>query len=232
MKIIKGNIFNTKCQTIVNTVNTVGIMGAGIALEFKFRYPEMFKKYKVLCDNGSFEMGKLWLYKHSNNKYVFNFPTKVDWKYPTKEEYLFRGLEKFAFSYERIGIKSIAFPLLGASNGGIGNERSLEIMEHYLTDCQIPIEIYQYDPKAYDDLYISFRNKLDEFSIEELILITKIKRHLLLKIIGAVKDTNIHSISQLATVNGIGLVTLEKVFMLCIKPAGITRQKQLDLGIL
>ncbi|KAL1029109.1 macro domain-containing protein [Haemophilus influenzae] len=76
----KGNIFSTQCDVIVNAVNCVGVMGAGIALEFKIRFPEMFKKYKEFCDNGSLDIGKLWIYSISNKKFGFNrilsFPTK------------------------------------------------------------------------------------------------------------------------------------------------------------
>jgi len=63
MKIIQGNIFSSPCQTRVNTINCVGVMGTGIALEFKLRYPDMFTKYKQLCEQQQLDIGKLWLYK-------------------------------------------------------------------------------------------------------------------------------------------------------------------------
>ena len=89
-----GNIFTTKCQTIVNTVNCVGVMGAGIAFEFKLREETMFKKYKQLCDAKQLNIGTLWIYKSDNNN-ILNFPTKYDWKLPSKQEYLEKGLQKF-----------------------------------------------------------------------------------------------------------------------------------------
>lgn len=90
----KGNIFNSQTQTIVNTVNCVGVMGKGIALVFKLRYPEMFDKYKVFCQSKMIGIGKLWLYKsEESTQWVLNFPTKFHWKYPSKIEYLEAGLQ-------------------------------------------------------------------------------------------------------------------------------------------
>ena len=84
-----GHIFNTKAQTIVNTVNCVGVMGKGIALVFKLRYPNMFVVYKEHCNAKRIAPGKLWLYKSEKNApWVLNFPTKFHWKYPSKMEYL------------------------------------------------------------------------------------------------------------------------------------------------
>ena len=71
------------------TVNCVGVMGKGIALVFKLRYPEMFDKYKVFCQSKMIGIGKLWLYKsEESTQWVLNFPTKFHWKYPSKIEYL------------------------------------------------------------------------------------------------------------------------------------------------
>jgi O-acetyl-ADP-ribose deacetylase (regulator of RNase III) len=136
VKVITGNIFTTKAQTIVNTVNCVGVMGAGIALECRLRFPEMYEKYVTLCDQGQLKIGLLWLYK-GDERWVLNFPTKKHWKYPSKKEYLEKGLEKFLSTYEQKGISSIAFPLLGASQGGIDGEESLAIMLSYLEQATI-----------------------------------------------------------------------------------------------
>ena len=85
-------------------------MGAGIALEFRLRYPKMLKEYKGLCEQNKISIGNLWLYK-SNDKSILNFPTKFHWKYPSKIEWLESGLQKFIESYENKGITSIAFPI-------------------------------------------------------------------------------------------------------------------------
>ena len=97
---IKGNIFNTKAQTVVNTVNCVGVMGKGIALVYKLRYPKMFDIYKDYCRQHLINIGKLWIYKgDENDPWVLNFPTKFHWKYPSKYEYIEKGLAKFVESY-------------------------------------------------------------------------------------------------------------------------------------
>ena len=159
IKFIKGNIFNSKAQTIVNTVNCVGVMGKGIALVFKLRYPKMFDLYKDHCKSKLIGIGKLWLYKGEENApWVLNFPTKFHWKYPSKIEYLEKGLEKFCSSYKDQGITSIAFPLLGSHNGGLNPEIVKELMFKYLSKCDIPIEIYKYDPEAPDDLFEDFKS--------------------------------------------------------------------------
>lgn len=141
LTIIKGNVFESEAQTIVNTVNCVGVMGKGIALEYKKRYPEMFVKYKQLCDKKLFNIGQLWLYK-TENKWILNFPTKLDWRNKTEIEYLELGLKKFVSEYKAKGITSIGFPLLGANNGGIDPKISLNIMCNYLQECEIPVYIY------------------------------------------------------------------------------------------
>lgn len=142
----KGNIFNTKMQTIVNTVNCVGVMGKGLALEFKLRYPDMFYKYKELCQSKLMGIGKLWIYKsESCPQWILNFPTKLHWKNPSKIEYIEAGLRKFVESYKEKGITSIAFPLLGTHNGGLGKSEVLELMYKYLEKCDLEVEIYEYE---------------------------------------------------------------------------------------
>lgn len=84
IKIIKGNIFTSNCQTLVNAVNCVGVMGAGIALECRLRYFEMYNRYVALCEENKIEIGLLWIYK-SPVKWILNFPTKKHWKYPSKK---------------------------------------------------------------------------------------------------------------------------------------------------
>ena len=102
----------------------------------------MFLRYKELCGKKLIRPGILWLYK-ADNKWILNFPTKDHWKNPSKIEYLESGLTKFLNTYKNKGITSIAFPLLGASNGGIDPDVSLEVMKKYLSQCDIEVEIYK-----------------------------------------------------------------------------------------
>lgn len=212
VKIINGNIFTSKCQTIVNTINCVGVMGAGIALEFRLRYPEMYKKYVNLCNEKKIAPGMLWLYK-SPEKWVLNFPTKNDWKDPSEEEYLHKGLEKFIGTYKVKNIQSIAFPLLGADKGKIDSETSLSIINFYLKNIDIETEIYIYNPSAEDDLYGEFKKFLASQSIKILSESINIKTHYLEKIISSIERDEVKQINQLLKTKGVGVKTLEKIFL-------------------
>lgn len=209
--IIKGNLFTSKAQTLVNTVNTVGVMGAGVALEFRLRYPDMFQKYVELCREKKIQIGKLWIYKNSN-KWILNFPTKEDWKKDSKIAYLEKGLKKFVDSYKEKEITSAAFPILGARNGKIPEEKSLELMQKYLQQCDIPIEIYQYDPNASDEIYHLIKSKFLAILNEELTQKTGIQKQYLKLLLDSLKDDSIKNMGKLASIEGLGTKTLEKVF--------------------
>lgn len=138
---LKGDIFSSPAQVLVNTVNTVGVMGKGVALEFKKRYPEMFKSYERVCNDKQLEIGKLLLWK-GPDKWVLMFPTKQHWRNPSKLEYIETGLQKFADTYMEKGITSAAFPRLGCGNGGLDWEKVRPLMERYLKPLLIPVYIY------------------------------------------------------------------------------------------
>ena len=211
-----GNIFTTKAQTIVNTINCVGVMGAGIAYEFRLRDKDMFEKYQQLCSKKNIDIGKLWIYQTDDEsasyEKILNFPTKYNWKLPSKEEYLHKGLQKFIQTYKEKNIKSIAFPILGADKGGLNPKKSLEIMRSYLGNLDIDVEIWHFNPTAKDDLYEKFKTlflKLDEqkIKVDSAIRIDKVR---LVK--KSLQDENINSLSSLLRVKGIGESTLEKLF--------------------
>lgn len=214
----KGNIFNTKMQTIVNTINCVGVMGKGIALVFKLRYPNMFDKYKELCQSKMIGIGKLWLYKASDcPQWVLNFPTKFHWKYPSKIQYLEAGLQKFLDTYEEKGITSIAFPMLGTHNGGLDKHEVKCLMEHYLSQCNIPIEIYDYDPNAPDDLFEEFKRKWNNIPKKDLRLVTGIRTLKQIETIDyAVNSGSIKSMSGLIEYPGIGIATMQRCYQIVL----------------
>ena len=212
IEVIKGNIFTSNCQTIVNTINCVGVMGKGVAFEYRLRYPEMCEKYVELCKNRLIQIGTLWIFK-APDKWILNFPTKFHWKYPSKVEYLEKGLQKFVETYHEKQITSIAFPMLGASNGGIDENISLATMEKYLSECDdIKVEIYKYDPTANDDLFISFKNFWLTTNENELSKKSGIKPLYVKKIKDALNNQNIYAMSQLLRFDGIGENTIEKAF--------------------
>lgn len=211
INVIKGNIFTTSCQVVVNTTNCVGVMGAGIALECKLRYPEMYKKYVELCAAKKIDIGMLWIYK-AQDRWILNFPTKKHWKYPSKEEYLHQGLEKFVATYKERGIESIAFPLLGADKGGIKPDVSLDIMTSYLNGLDLDIEIYKFDKNAKDDIYEGFKDWLNNNSVSYISSAAGISGSSVLKILEATNNTEICQLNQIASLKGVGIKTLEKIY--------------------
>ena len=137
-----GNIFESKAKTLVNTVNCVGVMGKGIAKEFKAMFPCMYNEYVVLCDAGYVQPGRPYLYTDITGASILNFPTKDHWRSPSKLSYIISGLKWFCENYKGLGIESIAFPPLGCGNGGLSWELVGPIMYHFLSALPIDVEIY------------------------------------------------------------------------------------------
>lgn len=225
IEIITGNIFTSQAQTLVNTVNCFGVMGKGLALEFRLRYPIMYERYVELCRLKKFEIGKLWIYK-TPQRWVLNFPTKDDWRKDSKIEYLELGLEKFIATYKDKGITSIAFPILGSRNGGIAEDISLEIMEKYLKQCKIPVQCYKYDPEAEDDIFPILKRRFGYVSFEKLNKDYKLTSDKINLLQLALENPQIRSLGKLANVKGIGLKTLVKLMV--ITDLQIPNKRSLD----
>lgn len=136
---VQGNLFESPAQVLVNPVNTEGVMGRGLAKDFKAMFPEMFRQYRTLCEKKQFVAGSLWLYK-TPHKWVLNFPTKTTWRQPSRLEYIDNGLQAFLRHYAQKGISSIAFPQLGCGNGELPWEQVQPLMERHLKP--LPIEVY------------------------------------------------------------------------------------------
>ena len=142
-------LFQSPAQALVNTVNTVGVMGKGIAAVFKKLYPEMYEEYRALCLQRKFEVGMLYIYR-TPNKTIVNFPTKKHWRQRSRVEFLQAGLRKFASRYADYGISSVSFPQLGCGHGELEWERQVRpVMERHLGHLPIPVYIHLY-PKSAD----------------------------------------------------------------------------------
>ncbi|MEG2867885.1 MAG: macro domain-containing protein [Terrisporobacter sp.] len=138
---IEGTVFNSPAKTIVNTVNCAGVMGAGIALEFKLRYPEMYEEYTKMCENKQIKIGIPKIHEYCDERWIMNFPTKGHWRFPSKIQWIESALKYFAENYEKRDMKSIAFPKLGTHNGGLEWEEVKVLMEKYLGNLNIPVYI-------------------------------------------------------------------------------------------
>lgn len=151
ISITKGNIFNSDCEAIVNTVNCVGVMGKGLALEFKKQYPINYHLYQKECDNQDVKIGKMFITETGymvGFKYIINFPTKIHWKDPSKLSYVTTGLQDLHDRLIELKIESIAVPALGCGLGGLYfNDIYYEIKKH-LSDLE-NINIKVYAPESY-----------------------------------------------------------------------------------
>lgn len=142
---VSGDLFQSHAKVLVNPVNTAGVMGKGLALAFKKRYPAMYESHRERCKSGQLEIGQLWLFK-AKNKWVLNFPTKKHWRNPSKAAYIEAGLQTFAQTYETLGIDSVAFPRLGCGAGELDWERQVKpLMAHYLATLPIEVLVYHFD---------------------------------------------------------------------------------------
>lgn len=137
-----GDMMQTKMDVIVIPVNTVGVMGCGIALWAKLKYPFIFESYRRLCKQGIYKIGDLALYKVSYNRWILLFPTKSEWSEKSELQYIEDGLIKLVGVYKELNIKSISFPALGCGYGELDFNRDVRpLMYRYLDPLPIPIEI-------------------------------------------------------------------------------------------
>lgn len=118
----EGNLLEADAEALVNTVNTVGVMGKGVALMFKEAFPENFKRYEDACAAKELHLGEMFATERSDlygPKWIVNFPTKAHWRYPSKLDWIEKGLDDLKRFVKANNIQSIALPPLGAGNGGL-----------------------------------------------------------------------------------------------------------------
>lgn len=141
-----GDILSEDAEAIVNTVNCVGIMGRGLALQYKNKYPQNFKEYELACKNEEVKPGKMFVHQTGqlmNPKYIINFPTKRHWKANSKIEDIEDGLDDLIKVIQNLGIKSIAIPPLGSGLGGLDWKIVKQKIEQKLSKIECQIVIYE-----------------------------------------------------------------------------------------
>jgi O-acetyl-ADP-ribose deacetylase (regulator of RNase III) len=149
-----GNMLEARPEALVNTVNCVGVMGKGIALQFKQAYPENYKFYRAACERGEVQPGRMLVYDNGqliHPRYIINFPTKQHWKEKSRLEYIETGLVALVKEIESRKIKSIAIPPLGAGSGGLDWNQVRSRIEKALaplTDVQILLYLPEGAPAA------------------------------------------------------------------------------------
>jgi O-acetyl-ADP-ribose deacetylase (regulator of RNase III) len=148
MKYITGNLFSAPTQALVNTVNTVGVMGKGIALQFKERFPLNFKIYEKACKTGEMKIGKMLVVKENTlegEKIIINFPTKTEWFKKSQYSYIEEGLKDLVSVIKEYNISSIAIPPLGCGNGGLQWTKVKVMMDAFLSSLS-HVEVLIYEP--------------------------------------------------------------------------------------
>jgi len=148
LEITRGDILKADTEALVNTVNCVGVMGRGIALQFRKAFPENFKTYKSACDKEKFRPGMMLVYdlnRFENPRYVVNFPTKRHWKGKSKIEDIESGLEALVKEVAKLNIRSIAIPPLGCGLGGLSWNQVKPIIQRAF-DALPDVHVFLYEP--------------------------------------------------------------------------------------
>jgi O-acetyl-ADP-ribose deacetylase (regulator of RNase III)/uncharacterized protein YwgA len=142
IRVSKGDVLESGAQTLVNTVNCVGVMGKGVALRFKERFPDMFRDYLGRCQRGEVALGRPYLYKRAKFPWILNFPTKYHWRSVSRVDDIVQGLEYLVQHYKEWGITSLAIPPLGCGQGKLYWEDVGPILYQYLSRLDLPVEMY------------------------------------------------------------------------------------------
>ncbi len=156
VKVIVNDIFKSKAQTLVNTVNTVGVMGKGLALEFKRRFPDMYEDYRRRCEAGEIKLGRPYLYRRSPLPWILNFPTKEHWRSVSRLNDIITGLNHLIEHYRDWGITSLAVPPLGCGQGQLEWRVVGRTLYRYLQRLEIPVELYAPFGTPPDQLQMTF----------------------------------------------------------------------------
>src|SRR6266700_2120693 len=143
-----GNLLEASADALVNTVNSVGVMGKGIALQFKQAFPENYEGYRQACERGEVEPGRMFVFATGNlmgPRFIINFPTKRHWKGKSKIQDVESGLDALVHVIQANRIKSIAVPPLGCGNGGLNWKSVRKLIERKLSPLE-NVEILVYEP--------------------------------------------------------------------------------------
>lgn len=146
----EGNLLDADVEAVVNTVNTVGVMGKGIALMFKEAFPENFQRYEAACKAKEVQVGRMFVTERRElmgPKWIVNFPTKQHWRQPTKLEWVVEGLKDLRAFIGEKGVRSIAIPPLGCGNGGLEWSQVRPEIEAALDDLE-GVDIVVYEPTS------------------------------------------------------------------------------------
>jgi len=206
LKITEGNILDTEAEAVVNTVNTVGVMGKGIALQFKQAYPENYKAYRAACQQGEVNLGRMFVFDTGRlgpQRYIINFPTKGHWKSRSRLEDIEAGLKDLVRVINEYRIHSIAVPALGCGNGGLRWDSVYPLIESSLAALN-DVEIEVFPPAgAPDAKSMRVGTTKPDMSAGRAALLAMLERY-----------AELCRVEQASTVNGASLLEIQKLMYL------------------
>jgi len=209
---MSGNIFASGSEVIVVTVNCVGVMGAGIALDAKHRWPDIADEYESACLNGRVSIGEIFWAKKKNQQVAF-FPTKTHWKLPTEMAYIESGLNALRGEIVNRSISSLALPHLGCSNGGLCWSDVQPVIRAALSDLpKLKVELWEFNSDFVDDDFMRFKKTflaLDNTAAAKWLLCSNATAK---RIRVALSRATITNFVQLSSSSGIGKKTIAKVY--------------------
>lgn len=165
-KALIGDLFESPAAAWVNTVNCVGVMGKGVAREFKKRFPAMFDDYRDRCESKLVKLGEPYLYRDASGRAIINFPTKGHWRSPSRLADIERGLDYFAAHVAEWGLTSVAMPPLGCGNGGLEWAEVGPLIWRKLHALPIDVEVYAPYGTPKSELALDFLSAASQMSLE------------------------------------------------------------------
>ncbi|EGQ8704446.1 type II toxin-antitoxin system antitoxin DNA ADP-ribosyl glycohydrolase DarG [Vibrio vulnificus] len=202
----KGDLFADDAEALINTVNTVGVMGKGLAYQFKERYPYNFKIYRDACKNEDLSVGKVLLVENpaeDSPRYIINFPTKAHWRGKSKIEYIEDGLDDLVRVVLDKGIKSVAIPALGSGLGGLPWSQ----VERKIYDKLSPLDEVEWRVYAPNDA--PPKNKSLELTLGRATLIVALKKYLASSRKKQMSELEAQCLLYMLSCNGIELNKME-----------------------
>src|SRR6266851_5279526 len=183
MKFLQGNLLDAPTEALVNTVNTVGVMGKGIALMFKEAFPDNFRAYEEAVKRKEVQTGRMFVTENralDGPKWLINFPTKKHWRQPSKLEWIVEGLKDLRRVILENHIRSIALPPLGSGNGGLDWQDVRPEIERILGDLEgVDIEVYEPTAKYQN---VAKRTGVEELTPARVLIAEMIRRYWVLGI--------------------------------------------------
>lgn len=152
-----GNLLLDDAQALVNTVNTVGVMGKGLALQFKRAFPANFTAYAKACAEGRVKPGKMFITSLGDDRWIFNFPTKRHWRQPSRLDDIRAGLDDLVHAAIELGASSVAIPPLGCGNGGLDWSIVRPLIFEKLDGLDVQVRLYGLGTPPPEDMPVRSR---------------------------------------------------------------------------